>query len=140
MNSAFSNNLITLMEQENLKQKDLAKKIGVTEISMSRYIHGTRKPKYDVVLKICEVLGCSVDYLLSTGKRDKMSKKKIETGAEIECRELFRNELKQAIKHHCDCINHYVGGCDSPFNYLQIRDVQEKLNDIHEILGIEVEE
>ena len=140
MNSAFSNNLITLMERENLKQKDLAKKIGVTEISMSRYIHGTRKPKYDVVLKICEVFGCSVDYLLSTGEGDKRSKKKIETNAEVEHMELFKDELKQAIMHHCNCINHYVAGCDSPFGYLQIRDVQEKLNDIHEILGIEVEE
>ena len=51
----------------------------------------------------------------------------------------FRKELKVNIKHHCDCINHYVSGVDSPFQYLQIADVQEKLCEICDILGIKGE-
>ena len=51
----------------------------------------------------------------------------------------FRNELKKLIHQKCCEINHYVAGCDSPFSYFQISDVQEHLRGIDEILGIEVE-
>jgi predicted butyrate kinase (DUF1464 family) len=48
----------------------------------------------------------------------------------------FRKELQTYVKHNLDEINHYIAGCDSPFTYLQIADVQEKLREIAEILGI----
>ena len=68
-----------------------------------------------------------------------MVRKKIEESAEIEGKALFRKDLQERVKFHCHCINHYVAGCDSPFGYLQISDVQEKLREIEEILGIEAE-
>ena len=35
----------------------------------------------------------------------------------------FAIELKQLVHQKCVEINHYVSGCDSPFSYLQIADV-----------------
>ena len=51
----------------------------------------------------------------------------------------FSKELKELIHQKCIEINHYVSGCDSPFTYLQIADVQEHLRGIDDVLGIEVE-
>jgi len=49
----------------------------------------------------------------------------------------FRKEIQEAVKQKLSEINHYVAGCDSPFGYLTVREVQEKMCEIAEILGIE---
>lgn len=46
----------------------------------------------------------------------------------------FAIELKQLVHQKCVEINHYVSGCDSPFSYLQIADVQESLRGISNCL------
>lgn len=48
----------------------------------------------------------------------------------------FAIELKQLVHQKCVEINHYVSGCDSPFSYLQIADVQESLREIENTLNI----
>lgn len=68
-----------------------------------------------------------------------MSKRKIEPDSLEISKNKFREELLKQVIFHCHCINHYVAGCDSPFGYLQISDVQEKLREIEDILGIEAE-
>jgi transcriptional regulator with XRE-family HTH domain len=40
----------------DLTQKDLAKKSGVTEVSISNYIKGKRKPDYETFVKISKAL------------------------------------------------------------------------------------
>ena len=52
----------------------------------------------------------------------------------------FAIELKQLVHQKCVEINHYVSGCDSPFSYLQIADVQESLMKIEITLNIKVKE
>ena len=52
----------------------------------------------------------------------------------------FATELKQLVHQKCVEINHYVSGCDSPFSYLQIADVQESLREIENTLNIKVKE
>lgn len=49
----------------------------------------------------------------------------------------FREEIREIVKQKLSEINHYVAGCDSPFGYLTVREVQEKMCEIAEILGIE---
>lgn len=58
----------------------------------------------------------------------------------FELKEKFAEELKISVNHHCHCINQFVAGCDSPFNYWQIQDVQDHLRAIAEILCIKDEE
>ena len=50
----------------------------------------------------------------------------------------FAIELKQLVRQKCVEINHYVSGCNSPFSYLQIADVQESLREIENTLNIKV--
>lgn len=52
----------------------------------------------------------------------------------------FREELKGLISQKLSEINHYVAGCDSPFSYSQISDVQESLCEIEVTLGIRQED
>ena len=52
----------------------------------------------------------------------------------------FATELKQLVHQKCVEINHYVSGCNSPFSYLQIADVQESLSDIENTLNIKIKE
>ena len=50
----------------------------------------------------------------------------------------FATELKQLVHQKCVEINHYVSGCDSPFSYSQVADVQESLREIENTLNIKV--
>ena len=52
----------------------------------------------------------------------------------------FATELKQLVHQKCVEINHYVSGCNSPFSYLQIADVQESLRDIENTFNIKIKE
>ena len=52
----------------------------------------------------------------------------------------FAIELKQLVHQKCVEINHYVSGCDSPFSYLQIADVQGRLREIENTLNIKAKE
>ena len=52
----------------------------------------------------------------------------------------FATELKQLVHQKCVEINHYVSGCDSPFSYSQVADVQESLREIENTLNIKVKE
>ena len=47
-----------------MTQRELAAKVGVTEITMSRYIRGGRTPNAVVVANIAKALGVTTDYLL----------------------------------------------------------------------------
>ena len=52
----------------------------------------------------------------------------------------FATELKQLVHQKCVEINHYISGCNSPFSYLQIADVQESLREIENTLNIKIKE
>lgn len=53
-----------LMIAAGLSQKELAEKASITEASMSKYLSGGRTPRIDVVVKLANALGVSVNDLL----------------------------------------------------------------------------
>ena len=59
-----------LMNAAGLSQKELAKKANITEASMSKYLSGDRTPRIDVVVKLANALGVSVNDLLLEGDDD----------------------------------------------------------------------
>ena len=63
-NDSLGTRISNLLEQQGLSQRELADKIGVTEVSMSRYIRGDRTPKGPIISNIAKVLHTSSDYLL----------------------------------------------------------------------------
>ena len=67
MSKALLGSLIaeSLMNQ-NMTQKELAMRIGLTETVISRYISGDREPKPEVLANIATALQVTSDYLLGT--------------------------------------------------------------------------
>lgn len=53
-----------LCEEKDIKQKELAELIGVTEATMSRYINDKRIPKGESAAKMATILGVTTEYLL----------------------------------------------------------------------------
>ena len=60
----FSKNLKRLMKEENMNQEELANEIGVDRSMVSRYITGQSIPSFLTVIKMSEVLFCSLDDFL----------------------------------------------------------------------------
>ena len=56
--------LRTLRKQKGLSMKSLGAVVGVAESTISQYETGKREPDYEILLKLSEFLGVSVDYLL----------------------------------------------------------------------------
>ena len=60
------------LEKNNMSQRELAEKTGITEVTISRYVSSERVPKATKIVKIAKALNCSCDYLL--GLQDELSK------------------------------------------------------------------
>lgn len=60
----FSYRLTVLLDEHNMSQTQLAKKVGTTNVTICRYINGERIPRIDVVSKIASVFNVSLNYLL----------------------------------------------------------------------------
>ena len=63
-NTILGTRISNLLTQQGLSQRELADKVGVTEVSMSRYIKGDRIPKGPIIANIAKVLHTTSDYLL----------------------------------------------------------------------------
>ena len=48
----------------NIDQRELARRAGLTEVTVSRYIKGDRKPTYDIVIRLAQSLECEPSYLI----------------------------------------------------------------------------
>lgn len=60
----FASNLKASRTEKNISQEELAKQIGVHPNHLSRYERGLASPSIEVVQKIAEVLGISIDRLV----------------------------------------------------------------------------
>lgn len=57
----FSKNLSQLMKEENITQEELANEIGISREMISRYVTGQCIPSFLTVVKMTDVLFCSLD-------------------------------------------------------------------------------
>lgn len=62
------NRVKKLREELDLKQEELAKKIGVSPSAIGMYERDLREANDDIKIKMAELFECSVDYLI--GKSD----------------------------------------------------------------------
>ena len=62
----FSRRLTELLDKNNLSQKELAERVGITEASMSRYMNSDRIPKSSILANMATALHTTSDYLLGT--------------------------------------------------------------------------
>ena len=61
----FSKNLAGLLKNNNISQKELAKKIGVSPSTVSMWVTGNSSPRMDLLEKIAEVFNITPSVLLT---------------------------------------------------------------------------
>ena len=61
------NRIRQAVERSGKTQRQIADAIGITEVSMSRYVNGERVPRATIMPKLAEACGVSVEWL-QTGK------------------------------------------------------------------------
>ena len=67
----------SLLEKNNMNQKELSEKLDITEATLSRYINGQRKPTGDTLIKLSQILDTTTDYILKGN--DKSAERFLET-------------------------------------------------------------
>lgn len=70
LNNTLGDRIAELLKTNGLTQRELANLIGVTEVSMSRYISNERTPKGTVIANMATALHTTSDYLLGTEQTD----------------------------------------------------------------------
>lgn len=50
--------------EKGISQQETANRIGISRGCYSNYELGSREPPFEIIVKICNVLGISADYLL----------------------------------------------------------------------------
>ena len=61
-----------LMKEQGMTQRELARRSGLTEASVCKYLSGARTPQAEAVVLLAKALGTTSDYLLGI-KRDEES-------------------------------------------------------------------
>ena len=61
-----------LMKEQGMTQRELARRTGLTEASVCKYLSGARTPQAEAVVLLAKALGTTSDYLLGI-KRDEES-------------------------------------------------------------------
>lgn len=65
LNKIFANNLNKFIERRGLSQVDIANALGVSEAAVSLWCSGKTTPRMSKVDKLCEVLRCSREALMT---------------------------------------------------------------------------
>ena len=63
MKQTYGERLATALKLKNLKQIDLARKLGITRTAVSKIVNGTQYLDFDLAVKACEALEISLDWL-----------------------------------------------------------------------------
>lgn len=65
----FADNLDCLLYKAHMTQKDLAIEAGISEGSVSAYMHGSKMPTARALVNMAFALNCSLDELMDFGER-----------------------------------------------------------------------
>ena len=92
-----------LMKQRHINQKQLSELSGITESSISRYLHSEQRPRMDVVLNIAKALNVEVDYLLDEGEQQVSAYDAISTAIARKGNKLTAEEKNKLISLILEC-------------------------------------
>ena len=65
----FSSNLVSMLKEANMSQRELADDCDLTEASISNYINARKIPGIKAMINIAYSLNCSLDELIDFGER-----------------------------------------------------------------------
>ena len=54
-----------LMQEQNINQKQLSQRSGITEASVSRYLKSERTARIDIIVNFAKALNVTTEYLLN---------------------------------------------------------------------------
>lgn len=60
----FSNELCNLMKSLNVTQTALAKQLGTTQQTVSRWLKGINQPDFEMLFEICKILDTTPNEIL----------------------------------------------------------------------------
>ena len=64
MGLSLGENLKTVLDEQKVTQKDLAKKLNIAPTTLNGYISNKREPDLETLKNIAQALGVTVDFLL----------------------------------------------------------------------------
>ena len=100
MNQILGSRISELLTKNGMSQRELADEVGVTEVSMSRYIRGDRTPKGPIIANIAKALHTTSDYLLDHEGEEDSELVYYQTQ-----RAIARNASKWTQKQKADLVN-----------------------------------
>lgn len=66
MNESVRNRIEERLKAKKMSQKDLAEKLGVTEVTVSRWLNGERDPSIETLNRIADALDTTTSYFFIT--------------------------------------------------------------------------
>jgi transcriptional regulator with XRE-family HTH domain len=67
--ATFGDRLKQLRQESGLTQEELAEKLQIVKSTITKYEKNTRKPEFEILIKMADIFGTTTDYLL--GRTDK---------------------------------------------------------------------
>lgn len=86
-----------IMNERNITQKQLAQLSGITESSISRYLHNDQRPRMDIVVNIAKALHVETEYLLDDDEKSESAYNSIATAIARKGNELTPEEKNELI-------------------------------------------
>ncbi len=80
-----------------MTQKQLAELSGITESSISRYLHNTKRPRMDIIVNIAKALNVETEYLLDEEEKCESAYNTIATAIARKGNELTAEEKNSLI-------------------------------------------
>ncbi len=94
---AWNDKVKKLMQERHINQKQLSHLSGITESSISRYLHLNKRPRMDVVVNIAKALQVDTEYLLDEDEHTESAFTTISTAIARKGGELTAEEKNQLI-------------------------------------------
>lgn len=94
----FGKRLSGILTDRGITQRQLSEMCKVSEVSISRYINGSRVPRGTDVVAIAKALGVGIDYLLGLTEKE-MTVKELLTKLDI-----LTNDTNLSLE---ECVNYY---------------------------------
>ena len=94
---SWKEKILDLMEQRNVSQKQLSRMSGISESSLSRYLHSNKRPRLDVVVNVAKALQVETNYLLDESEQAASAYNTISTAVARYGSELTAEEKNKLI-------------------------------------------
>ena len=86
-----------LMTERGINQKQLSQLSGITESSISRYLHSSQRPSMDILVNIAKALHVETEYLLDDDEKSVSAYNSIATAIARKGKDLTAEEKNELI-------------------------------------------